>query len=436
MMRDQLSGTPAPMRPPQMSDEESGAAPAIFDDAANAPGGLWGMWLRMTLPRLSPAVRRTPSGRDKMRRARVLSALLLTTVILLIVLIPKGFIPVVDDGTLGGVAIGTVIITIAIILCRSGRVTLAGSLFVAGGAAAVAFSLIATPGGLGLQDLPTYDLFAVPIVFAGVLLPRWYTVFVWLGCVAFTIADIILQSHHRNLDNYIQTSGIYATVIIPIGMWGLLAIVSWIAAGSVERALNEADRTGEVERALRQIAEQKKELEDSIAVIQRVHARVANGDLSVRAPIAGGELVPLAISLNLMLERLSRSLAAETALGGLEFNIQRLSEAVTQLARGQIQYPIPQNGMGNLTPVAINLEQLRNGFVQVARTGVQFTERIGGAGQAVIGSSSTVIRQLLQHASPEDQQQTHETLDYLERAAHDLTSLVEQLQRFLARFAA
>jgi hypothetical protein len=61
-----------------------------------------------------------------------------------------------------------------------------------------------------------------------------------------------------------------------------------------------------VEEQSHHIAEHNAELERGIEHLCRVHASLANGDLRARAALARGPLMPLAGSLNLMAERLTR----------------------------------------------------------------------------------------------------------------------------------
>ncbi len=55
-----------------------------------------------------------------------------------------------------------------------------------------------------MQDLPTYDLFALPIVIAGILLPRSAPFFFWLGCAAFIVGDVYFETKQANLTAYID----------------------------------------------------------------------------------------------------------------------------------------------------------------------------------------------------------------------------------------
>lgn len=357
------------------------------------PGGPWGLWLRLTGP--SRPITRDAAGRERIRRARLLSVMLAVTLVVMLAILPKGFIPVLDFGTFGGVAIAALTLLVCIPLNRAGAVNAAGVAYCIGVTLALAWSLLDTPNGLGMQDLPTYDLFSLPIVIAGILLPRRVPFFFWLGCAAFIIGDVTYEAHQANLAAYIAEVGLYATVIIPLMLTFVIAVVSWLGSGSVERAIIEADRTADLERAYRLIAEQKRRLEEAVAMIQNVHARVANGDFSARAPAGGGELRGLGASLNLMLDRLSRLRGAEGALNTLEQGGRVLAQYAWELGVGHAQAAPPPTGSPLLDAVAAALEQTRrslygqisalaNALQSVARTGdelVNATRTLGWSTQ-------------------------------------------------------
>jgi hypothetical protein len=349
--------------------------------------------------------------------------------IVVLALIPKGLFPIIDLGTLGGIAIVLPLNILVGVLNRTGHITAAGTTFVITVAVAIAWSLIATPNGLGMQDLPTFDLFVAPVVIAGVLLPRLTSIYIWLGCTIFTILDLLYEVHQPNLGSYIAQVSVYGVAIIPIILSGVLAVVSWLAAGSVQRAIAEADRTVELENANQRITSQKQQLEEAVSVIQGVHARVANGDLSARASIAIGELAPLAVSLNLMLERLARSSAAESQLGGLEQQVQRLTAAAAQMAQGQLGSAVPQQKMGHLSPLAHYLEQVRLGVLGVARTADQRAQEVETKSRSLITtvmriSTSTLTREAM----------LQDILEQVSYSGQELRVEITRLRRYLARF--
>ncbi len=399
--------------------------------------GPWGAWLRLTAPRPSAEALRASVVRERVRRGQVLSGLLLIVLIFVALLSPTGFIPTPEPGLIAGLSFIILMLVICAVLNRRGNVTTASILFVFCITTAIIATIFNPPPSLGVQDLPDFDLFAIPVVLAGVLLPRAYSVITWFVVSLFSTVDIILTPARPDLVDYIKTVTIYGVLARPIVLSGFLAVISWIAAGSVQRALFQEDKNAEVERAYAALADQKHRLEEAIAVIQGVHARVANGDLAARAPIVGGELVPLTISLNLMLERLNRLQIAENTLGSLEMSVQHLSQVLSDLAQGHLTSVVPAPpSFGRLAPIALNLEQLRSGFVQVARNSRAMTDRITSASQEVVTTSNALIGYLLQNATVDSQLGSRELQDRLLRADKDLAAQLAQLHSFLSRFSA
>ncbi|HEV2582337.1 MAG TPA: hypothetical protein VGT44_15890, partial [Ktedonobacteraceae bacterium] len=80
-----------------------------------------------------------------------------------------------------------------------------------------------------------------------------------------------------------------------------------------------------VEEQARMITERNAALEEGIAHLKDVQAQLLNGDLGARARLVGGDLLPLAGSLNLMADRLSRFEQADQ-------HSQRLYSALADLS--------------------------------------------------------------------------------------------------------
>lgn len=95
-----------------------------------------------------------------------------------------------------------------------------------------------------------------------------------------------------------------------------------------------------------QAAEQKRILEQGIQVIQDVHSQIARGEWNARANITGGPLLPLATSLNLMLDRVaarSRDMVPTEQIlkerDLLQAAIQRVLKGAPVLAPEQTRLP-------------------------------------------------------------------------------------------------
>ena len=94
-------------------------------------------------------------------------------------------------------------------------------------------------------------------------------------------------------------------------------------------------------KRLRETDEQNRHLEAGIAIIQQTHARVAAGDYSARAHVEG-ELLPLAVSLNLMLERVESFVHGEHERERMETAVAGLAELAGHVGQeSQARLPVP-----------------------------------------------------------------------------------------------
>src|SRR5690348_2657831 len=343
---------------PRLSEPQLARSAFSEDPAGNAPvpdllgqperqSGLWGRWLSLTTPRPTAALL-TAREREYLRRSRLLSTLQLTAVILTALLTPRGFFPVLDPGTLLGVALFAAVVLVSIALNRQGRVAGAAALFTIGLALAIAGSQLATPSGkIDFEDLAGYDLLVIPLIIAGILLASRVTVLLWAASACFIMLDLGLAQHGASLDAYLPSDlpsflRVYPVAVYPVILTAVVAVISWLAARSVARALEEADRTAELQQAYALLAEQKRGLEEAIAAIQQVHARVANGDLSARAPMhANDPLLQLTVSLNLTLDRLARGAMSAVNLEAMDQEVAVLSTYIAELARANLHRPAP-----------------------------------------------------------------------------------------------
>jgi hypothetical protein len=96
-----------------------------------------------------------------------------------------------------------------------------------------------------------------------------------------------------------------------------------------------------------QNAQEKQILEEGIGALRDIHARVARGDLAARAPTVPGPLLPIAISLNLMLDRLSALSQRGVRYDYLSQECRIVQSAVERLSQGlpawSANEPAPQN---------------------------------------------------------------------------------------------
>jgi hypothetical protein len=425
------------MSPPQTARPGAGersATTEIVPDLLGQPqqqAGMWGFWLHLTTPRQVSALP-TARQREYLRRSRLLSTLLLTAVILTAMLLPRGFLPVFDPGTMLGVAGFSLIIVASIILNRRGQVMAAASVFTIGLATAIAGSQLATPSGkIGFEDLAGYDLLVIPLIIAGILLPSRVSILLWIASALFIVLDLGLAQHGASLDAYLPTDiptflRVYPVAIYPVILTAVVAVISWLAARSVARALEEADRTAELQRAYALLAEQKRGLEEAIAAIQQVHARVANGDLSARAPMrANDPLLQLTVSLNLTLDRLARGAMSAVNLEAMDQEVAVVSTYIAELARANLHRPAPTQQLHRLAPLTFGLDQIRTGMLQAIEYTRSLVEQIG-ADNKTVGQHV----QLLAPFVPVEP----ELIDLLKHGTATVDADTMRLQTYLSRF--
>lgn len=99
-------------------------------------------------------------------------------------------------------------------------------------------------------------------------------------------------------------------------------------------------------------AEQYDELRTSIEHLQEVHAQLAHGDMSARAKVQG-PLSPVAQSLNLLIERMSRWAQFQQQNRILENESKLLAHEIEQMSEGQIPSRAPINPSPFSTGVAL-----------------------------------------------------------------------------------
>jgi hypothetical protein len=119
-----------------------------------------------------------------------------------------------------------------------------------------------------------------------------------------------------------------------------------------KREANDAERN----------AQEKQILEEGIAILRDVHARVARGDIASRAPTVPGPLLPIAISLNLMLDRLSSLSQRGAKYDYLTQECRIIQGAVERLGQGlpawSANEPAPQSN-SELRSVHLGLMHLQ-----------------------------------------------------------------------------
>jgi hypothetical protein len=269
--------------------------------------------------------------RERLRRSRLASAIIPGIFIVGLLLLATS-----TDQTSSLIAVAAVLVTCvgATALNRAGQTTAAGYLLVLVLVAAVVAVFLSAPGGVaGLDYFPVYDLLIIPLVVASAVLPRQQ---IWLIAVVntgFVVVDAVLQRHPGV--NLSSADG-QSLVAKPIVLQVVVAIVAYLWARSMDRALRRADRAEEFAALEHDVAEQRRQLEIGVQELLATHVRAANGDFSARAPMnQGSALWQVSASLNNLLGRLQKTGQSDFQLKRTEQEIDRLAEALLQARAGR-----------------------------------------------------------------------------------------------------
>ena len=259
---------------------------------------------------------------DLDRRQRLLRPISLGIFILSVLLVPAVVFPTPDMGGLSAVTVALIGSGLAYLFCRL-RLTDTSSYFLLGGVTiAAAINIVGrayAQNGLDSIDLRQYDFFVIPILLSAVLASRRAPIVIAVCTCTFTIVSLILLPHQDSLQSYwdgtykIEVGSAYDVIIVPVALQILTAVMAWLGINSVRRALMGAARADELAQLndriisqTREIEFQRRRLADGVSHIQQVNAAFARGNFDARVRVDDGELLPLAMSLNALFDRLQR----------------------------------------------------------------------------------------------------------------------------------
>lgn len=348
------------------------------------PGGplwsLWKAWLWLTGPhpeRFGTSI----AGQERLRRSRLICVLLLVLAVAICLLIPGAVaVPLLWQAVLVDATFGLA----AALLNRWGQVTLSGLVLIA----LIDISTInfiitqahSNPADPGLSNtgVAVFYLLILPVLNAGMVLPNRLIPVIGVLQVLLTVVVFAQLPHSRLLQAEIQASNAgqsYNAILGPLLLQVCGAAIVWLYSWSVDHAILRASRAEELAEAqarlneqARQIAGQKQRLEEAIRVVQAVQSRVANGDYSARVSLQENELLPLAVSFNILAERLGRIKHIEQEYHRLESALQHLLEVCASLA--QSAAPVAMRATGTLAdriyPFLIRLQHMGSRLAQAS----------------------------------------------------------------------
>jgi hypothetical protein len=307
-------------------------------------------WLRFSGPdkeRFRPSL----EDQERLRRSRVLSSLLLLILVALLIVIPTAilvsvyWVPILAFFLLS---------LIAFFCNRAALINLGGLFVIIAIDAALTIIMVTAPTGIRNSNIPDFDLFLIATLVGGIVLPRHLLPFLAGFHIVLIVALFALLPHDPLLTKEIeinQGGSAYVVLSDALLLQIIGAAIAWVNARSVDLALLRASRAEELAAAQRNLneqtqllVEQKKRQEYGIDILKEAIARFANGDYRARAVLQDNELASLAMSFNLLADRLNRMAHDAQEQANLKAAFQQLFAIQEEVVyRGNLR-PLPATG--------------------------------------------------------------------------------------------
>ena len=339
---------------------------------------------------------------ERVRHSRLLSVILLCSGIITLFLIPTAipvptyWIPVILNLSFS---------IIALVLNRAGKVTIAGIFFVIAIDVTIIVNLKTLPTGIRNSNIPDFDFLILPVLISGCILPKRIIPFIVILHIVIIIAlfnllphDILLTEEIRVNQGGFAYSEISDALIIQI----VGGAIAWMGAWSVDRALLRASRAEDLAEARHrlneqtlQIIEQKQRLDHGIEIVKDAQARFANGDFKARARLQDNELAPLAMSFNLLAERLNRITRIAQDHTRLEQALQQLVDIQEAILHGGTIKSYQPTGtvVDRIQPILKRFRQL-SGLIAQNRSSLDMLGKDLTLEQTLLAELNAVLTQL------------------------------------------
>jgi len=272
------------------------------------PSKVLAWWYQMAAP---PAPREDASlaEREVVRRGRLASIILFFILALGLLAIPSVlFVSVVIEKSPYAFLVHLLAVSmnvLALFSNRKGHVTQAGTLVSASITLSFVFSIV-YPGHISIAWLQLFALLLLPELIVVSLLPARYVFVSMTFNSLFVWYDMTFLPHAHDLDQLLATVR-YGVIIIPILLYVFAAIVTYLWVRSTTHAIARADNAEQIAQLEHAMAQQQRDIEESIDAITATLVKRANGDGAARVPVEGNVFWEIAGPLNLLLERAAHS---------------------------------------------------------------------------------------------------------------------------------
>lgn len=268
-------------------------------------------WYAFSMPKRGPDT--TPGERERSRYARLTSGFLLLICLLFIPISPLMIFDSPNSPSSPPIGIGILILlACAFGFGKAGWNYISAACIVAYNILCITAVMVTNP--LDPSLLPLFGVFTISIILAGALMPPIASLVVGVLC-CLDIAFISQLVPHTPAYQQMLDKGLFTvTLIVPIGIQLIISVVTYVIMRNLINTIHRADRAEEIVSLQQELAlhvrtqvQQKQQLEEGFQKIAETHARISNGDLSVRVSLSEGHMLwNVAGSLNNLLNRMQR----------------------------------------------------------------------------------------------------------------------------------
>ena len=337
-----------------MNNQMPAAFETVDNGAVRKQGNFWqrlgATWLRFS----GPDQRRfgqSLEDQERLRRSRILSGFLFLMLVSMTMVTPTAIVvPTYWTGVLVFAVFGIV----AFFCNRAALINLGGLFVILAIDVSMILLFLTLPHGIGNSNIPDFDLFLVAILLGGIVLPRRMLPFLGLFHIVIILALFSLLPHSPLLTKEIQVNqngSVYNELSDALVLQVIVTALAWLNARSVDLALLRASKAEELAATQRSLSEQTQlqgeqmeRLEYGIGILKEAHARFANGDYRARAVLQANELAPLAISFNLLADRLNRIARDAQEWENVELAFQQLFALQERVIYGGQLHSLPPTG--------------------------------------------------------------------------------------------
>jgi hypothetical protein len=323
-------------------------APTYLQDSLKKQGAL-GWWYHLMAYHLPEGQKPTLRDQEIIRRSRLATFVLVVQLLL----IEAPVIPVVAVAPNHAIVmpwlLGCVAILFLAFACnRLGRLTLAGLLMVVSIEVTVGMKILTIPGGIGVANLPQFDILIQPVLLAVVLLPPW-SAFVVAGLnIAFILWCLFAGPHELDLTMALHNPTLQGDILaVPVMAQCIIATVAFLIVANLLSALKRASKAEQIALLEHDIAQSRAEiekrnqdLEQGIAgIVQTIQSATGSHPTYEKVILPPGNVLwPVIQQIWLFLDRYQRARLAEHAY---EATVQASTELLQYLEARQQGRPIP-----------------------------------------------------------------------------------------------